>query len=100
VSRHAAIILSDSSARGLRTVYQSAVGLIGLVPTIIGIFAVIPADTPGYGKIMVIMANVIIWTGIASKLINALEDKGIIPAPWKVPGDRVEVSEEEVKHDN
>ena len=83
MSRHRAQSISDSTARGLRTAYQSVVGLIGLVPTLITIFALIPTDTPGYSQIAIIMANVVLWTGIASKVINALEDKGLIPAPWK-----------------
>lgn len=83
MSRHRAQAISDSTARGLRTAYQSLVGLLGLVPTLITVFAFIPQDTPGYAQLVVIMANVVLWTGIASKVINALEDHGIIPAPWK-----------------
>ena len=83
MSKHRASTFSDSTARGLRTAYQSVVGLIGLVPTLIVCFAFIPQDTPGYQQLAVIMANVVIWTGVASKIINALEDRGVIPAPWK-----------------
>lgn len=75
--------LSDSTARGLRTAYQAVVGLIGLAPTLIAVFAVIPQDTPGYTQLVVVMANVVLWTGIASKIVNVLEDRGVIPAPWK-----------------
>lgn len=83
MSRHAAHSISDSTARGLRTVYQSVVSLIGLVPTLLIVFAAIPQDTPGYAHLMVVVANVVLWTGVASKVINALEDNGVIPAPWK-----------------
>lgn len=93
--------LSDSSARGLRTGYQAFVGLLGLVPTLIACFAVIPQDTPGYAQLVVIMANVVVWTGIASKILNVLEDSGVIPAPWKQETKRrpiVAASEKEVNH--
>lgn len=89
--------ISDSTARGLRTAYQAAVGLIGMVPALITIFALLPTNTPGYAQIGAIVANVVVWTGIASKVINALEDRGVIPAPWKQTTSEPVVVESEVQ---
>lgn len=83
MSRHRASNIKDSTARALRTAYQAVVGLVGFVPTLITIFALIPSNTAGYAQLALIVGNVVLWTGIAAKAINVLEDRGYIPAPWK-----------------
>lgn len=83
MSKHALNVTKDSTARALRTAYQAAVGVIGFVPTLVVIWGFIPKDTPGYAQIAVAVAAVVTWSGIASKILNVLEERGIIPAPWK-----------------
>lgn len=65
--------MTESTKRVLRTGYQIVAALIVAVPLIL--FA-LPADVAAAP----IAVAVGVWIGVVSKVINSLEDAGIIPA--------------------
>jgi hypothetical protein len=70
--------MSDSTRRAARTVYQLVISLIAVIPVLAGLgVAWEPAAR--------VIAALIGFGAIATKLINALEDKGLIPAWLKAP---------------
>lgn len=70
--------LSDSTRRALRGAIQFAAALPGIVAT----FQVAFAGNP---SVTVALTTVLAWTTLASKVINQLEDAGVIPALLKAP---------------
>ena len=69
--------MNDSTRRGLRTAYQLLISLIAVLPTL----AVLDwGDDTGKA-----LATLIAWGAVATKLINALEDSGSLPAILKAP---------------
>lgn len=70
-------MLNDSWRRGLRTAYQLVVSLVAVLPTL----ALLDwGDDTGKA-----LATLMVWGAVFTKLINALEDKGLIPAFLKAP---------------
>lgn len=65
--------LSTGTKRTIRTAYQGLVALFTVVPIFI---ALLPADAP----LAVQLASVIVAVTGVTKLINKLEDAGVIPA--------------------
>lgn len=69
--------MSDSTRRGLRTAYQALVSLVAVLPTL----ALLDwGDDTGKA-----IATMIAWGAVFTKLINALEDRGVLPAFLKAP---------------
>lgn len=66
--------LSESTKRSLRTAYQAVLALIVIIPVIV---QVMPNQA---GPIAVVAATLVAAVTAATKVINALEDKGAIPA--------------------
>jgi hypothetical protein len=71
--------LSDSTRRSLRTLYQGLLSLLVAVP-LISLY--VPT---GASRLAVIAASVVAAAAVITKIINALEDKGLIPAFLKAP---------------
>jgi hypothetical protein len=67
-----------STKRALRTVFHGVVALIGAVPTIVLITHLTHLDTQH--QVSAALASLVLWTGAASKIINQLEDAGVLPA--------------------
>ena len=65
--------LNDSTRRALRTGYQFVIACIGIVPVLV---LAVPADSPLATKLLVILG----FVTAATKVINALEDRHLIPA--------------------
>jgi hypothetical protein len=70
--------LSDSDKRALRTAFHAVIGLIGAVPTIVVL--VHNAHLDSSQQVQAGMATMVLWTGLAAKGINWLEDHGWMPA--------------------
>lgn len=64
--------LTDSTKRTLRTAYHGLVALVTLLP----VLATFLHGTPAEGQLTILVG----WTATVSRLINLLEDKGLIPA--------------------
>lgn len=64
--------MKDSTKRALRTAYQVVVALIVVAP----LLATVLADTPMAAQIGTFAAAV----AVVSKVVNALEERGVIPA--------------------
>lgn len=78
--------MKDSTRRALRTAYQAVLAAIVVVP----IFALLvkdlfPPDSPTTKLALSISAGMIAVTAAVTKLINALEAAGKIPAWLKAP---------------
>lgn len=65
--------MKTSTKRTLRTIYQ---GVIALVTTVPAIIAVLPDGLPFEAK----LASVVAGIAVVTKVLNVLEDKGLIPA--------------------
>lgn len=65
--------MSDSTRRVLRTVYQIAVALAVAVPVLLGL---LPPDMAASTAVIAFAA----WTAVVARVINTLEDAGLIPA--------------------
>lgn len=65
--------MNDSTRRGLRTAYQTLIGLVTALPLVI--FA-LPADV----QVTPVVVGVGVWIAVVSKAVNSLEDAGFIPA--------------------
>jgi len=73
--------MNDSTRRSLRTLYQGIVALLTIVPVLLSI--VLPLLPPGTDltvKVGAIAASVLAGLAVVTKVINALEDRGLIPA--------------------
>lgn len=68
--------MKESTKRALRTAYQGAIALVTLVPALL---AVLPADSPLAVKLGGAVASV----AVVSKVLNVLEERGLIPAWMK-----------------
>jgi hypothetical protein len=66
--------LSESTKKGLRTIYQAIPALAVAIPVLL---ATLPTN---WVRITTIGASVAGAIAVAVKIINALEDKGVIPA--------------------
>lgn len=71
-------VSKDSTKRALRTVFHAAVGLIGAVPTILLVAHLTHLDAQQ--EVATALGSFVVWTGVASKVLNALEDAHLIPA--------------------
>lgn len=65
--------MNDSTRRALRTAYQFLVACIGIVPVLM---TVVPASSPLAARLAVVLG----FLAAVTKVINALEDRGLIPA--------------------
>ena len=72
------ITLSDSTRRALRTAYQFLVACIGIIPVLV---LAVPSDSPLAAKLAVVLG----FITVATKVVNYLEDKALIPAWLKTP---------------
>lgn len=72
------LTLNDSTRRALRTAYQYIVALVGIVPTLV---LLVPTGSPLAAKLAIVLG----YVAIATKVLNSLEDKGLIPAWLKAP---------------
>jgi hypothetical protein len=70
--------LNDSTRRMLRTVYQLLVALIPALPTLALL-------TEGHPPLEAAIATLIGWGALVTKVLNAAEDRGWIPAFLKAP---------------
>lgn len=70
--------MKDSTRRSLRTFYQGLLAAIVAIPTMV---AFLPTSTANVTKIV---AAVVAAVTVVSKVINALEEAGLIPA-WLKP---------------
>lgn len=70
--------LNDSTRRALRTGYQFLIACIGIVPVLA---EVIPAHSPLAAQLAVVLA----FLAAVTKVLNTLEDRGLIPAFLKAP---------------
>lgn len=77
--------MTDSTRRALRTAYQTVIALITVFPVILSILTDAFPDAGVAAQVAVAAASV----ATVTKILNALEDAGIIPAWLK------ESSEEE-----
>lgn len=71
--------MSDSTRRALRTAYQAIIAAVTTIPVILALLTqVLPADSAASLAAYVVA----ITAGVAavSKILNALEDAGLIPA--------------------
>lgn len=66
--------LTESTKKALRTAYQAVLALIVIIPVIVG---VMPNQA---GPIATVALSLVAAVGFATKVINALEDRGMIPA--------------------
>lgn len=66
---------SESTRRALRTAYQAVLALIAVIP----VMFVTNGNTPATAL------TVVAAVGVMSKIVNALEDAGVIPAWLKKP---------------
>lgn len=69
--------MSDSTRRSLRTAYQALIAAITTIPLLI---AALSAIAPEGSDIAVVLASVVAGLAIVTKVVNALEDAGLIPA--------------------
>jgi hypothetical protein len=67
-----------STKRALRTAFHGVVALIGAVPTIVLLAHMTHLDAQQ--QVGTALASLVLWTGVASKVINQLEDAGVLPA--------------------
>jgi hypothetical protein len=70
--------MNDSTRRALRTAYQFLVACIGIVPILA---LALPQSSPLAAKLAVVLG----FLAVATKVVNALEDRGLIPA-WLKAG--------------
>lgn len=64
--------MTDSTKRALRTVYQSILAAVVVVP----LLATALEGTPLAAKLAVVLTVI----GLVSKVVNVLEDSGLIPS--------------------
>lgn len=78
--------MTDSTRRALRTAYQFVVALVAIVPLVLAALPEgIRSGQLGGEELAAILGVVIACHAFATKLINALEDAGRIPAWLKAP---------------
>ena len=70
-------MLSSGSKRALRTAYQSLLAAVTGIPVII---ALLPVESWNSTTVSAALTGVLAWCAIVSKIINAFEDRGWIPA--------------------
>jgi VIT1/CCC1 family predicted Fe2+/Mn2+ transporter len=69
--------MSESTKRALRTAYQAVASLLAVVPTVL---LILQADLPLEGTVATVIATTLAWFATATKVMNSLEDAGLIPA--------------------
>lgn len=65
--------MSDSTRRALRTLYHGLVGLLTVVPIVL---TALPDGSP----LAVKLSSVVVASAVVSRVLNGLEDAGLIPA--------------------
>lgn len=74
--------MTDSTRRSLRTAYQTVIGALAAIGALVAFIPTLQATFPEVAAIAVTVAA---GAAAVSKVINALEDKGLIPAWLKTP---------------
>jgi len=70
--------LNDATRRALRTIYQFILACVGIIPVLTEL---LPKDSPLVAQLLVVLGFLV----AAVKVLNELEDRGIIPAWLKAP---------------
>jgi len=69
--------MNESTKRSLRTAYQAVVSLLAVVPTVL---LILQTDLSLSGTVAAVVATTLTWVATATKVLNSLEDAGLIPA--------------------
>lgn len=69
--------MTDSTKRSLRTAYQTLIAAITTIPLLI---ATLTTLLPEGNDLAITLASIVAGIAVVSKVINALEDHGLIPA--------------------
>lgn len=73
--------MNDSTRRTIRTVYQTAVALLTTVPVLLVIVLdALPEGSDIKVRVAAIAASILAGVAAVTKILTALEDRGIIPA--------------------
>lgn len=73
--------MTDSTRRALRTAYQTIVALLSTIPILLGMASeLLPADSPLGAKVAAAAVSILAGIAVVTKVLNALEDAGILPA--------------------
>lgn len=73
--------MTDSTRRALRTAYQVVLALVTTIPIIVTLLlTVIPADSDLAVKVGAIALSIAGGSALVTKVLNQLEDAGLIPA--------------------
>jgi hypothetical protein len=80
--------VNDSTRRTIRTVYQTTVALLTIVPVLlVVVLDALPEGSDLKVKVAAIGASILAGVAAVTKILTALEDRGIIPAWLKAePG--------------
>lgn len=74
--------MNDSTRRTIRTVYQTTVALLTTIPVILlVVLDALPEGSDLRVKVAAIAASILAGIAAVTKILTALEDRGIIP-PW------------------
>lgn len=76
--------LADSTKRSLRTFLHGALAFVIAIPTLEPIFDSSAKSLPGGDKLIAYGASLVALSAVVSKIINTLEDAGVIPSWLKV----------------
>lgn len=83
--------MKDSTRRSLRTLYQGVLASFTVVPVLCGaLLSALPSDSSFSAKIGVVAAAFVAGQAVVTKLVNDLEERGLIPAWLKEPSQVVE----------
>lgn len=72
--------MNDSTRRALRTLYQNILGILIALPILAGAAVTLPESFPFRAQIVGALVTAAAAAAAASKVINELEDRGIIRA--------------------
>lgn len=78
--------MSDSTRRSLRTAYQAILALVTVIPLLI---AGLSAIAPEGSDLAIAFAAIVGGLAVVTKVLNALEDAGLIPAWLKAKAEEV-----------
>lgn len=80
--------MSDSTRRSLRTAYQTLIAALTTIPAIAAILLqIVPADSGA--ELAALVASVVAGVAVVTKVLNVLEDAGLIPAWLKAKAEEV-----------
>jgi hypothetical protein len=83
--------MTESTRRALRTLYQGLIAVVVTIPLLAGVAAALPEEFPYKGRIVAILLTLAAVTAAVSKVLNELEDRGLVPAWLKgTPEDGLE----------